>query len=177
MPTCSRCPEKIKSSLAYLSHRASLQKVEMGGGWKKAFYKHIWERLHVERAWSSTTTNTNTGKTKKKSQENKMSMNMKNRIQNSVESSDDDRGHGHGRSANGHGHGYGGSDHEEVDEMVKAAATWLTKRDAKMEVTGPANPLPTRTKANRGRGLPSGRGLPTRKRQNSSISQPSASGD
>mmetsp|Transcript_17633 Transcript_17633/g.26709 ORF Transcript_17633/g.26709 Transcript_17633/m.26709 type:complete len:451 (+) Transcript_17633:3-1355(+) len=177
MTTCSRCPEKVKSSLAYLSHRASLQKVEMGGGWKKAFYKFIWERLHVERAWSSTTTNT--GKTKKKSQENKMSMNMKNRIQNHAESSDDDRGHGHGRSANGHGHGHGhgGSDHEEVDEMVKAAATWLTKRDAKMEVTGPANPLPTRTKANRGRGLPSGRGLPTRKRQNSSISQPSASGD
>ena len=94
-------------------------------------------------------------------------------IQDPAESSNDDRGHG--RSANGHGHG--GSDHEEVDEMVKAAATWLTKRDAKMEVTGPANPLPTRTKANRGRGLPSGRGLPTRKRQNSSISQPSASGD
>ncbi len=41
------------------------------------------------------------------------------------------------------------SDNEDVDEMVKAAAQWLTKRDAQMEVTT------TKPRASRGRGLPS----------------------
>ena len=49
--TCSRCPEDIKASIAYLSHRAILQKAELSGSWKKSFFKKIWERLHTERAW------------------------------------------------------------------------------------------------------------------------------
>eukprot|EP00980_Cylindrotheca_fusiformis_P021681 scaffold8529_cov137-Cylindrotheca_fusiformis.AAC.11 len=49
---CSRCPESIKASLVFLSHRAIIQKAELSGSWKKAFFKKIWDRLHVERAWS-----------------------------------------------------------------------------------------------------------------------------
>ncbi|KAG7374069.1 hypothetical protein IV203_013164 [Nitzschia inconspicua] len=49
--SCSRCPETVKASLAYLSHRAVLQKAELGGSWKKLFFKKIWDRLHTEREW------------------------------------------------------------------------------------------------------------------------------
>jgi hypothetical protein len=49
--TCSRCPENIKASIAYLSHRAILQKAELSGSWKKSFFKKIWDRLHIEREW------------------------------------------------------------------------------------------------------------------------------
>eukprot|EP00546_Thalassionema_frauenfeldii_P018851 CAMPEP_0178900240 /NCGR_PEP_ID=MMETSP0786-20121207/3366_1 /TAXON_ID=186022 /ORGANISM="Thalassionema frauenfeldii, Strain CCMP 1798" /LENGTH=1080 /DNA_ID=CAMNT_0020571227 /DNA_START=69 /DNA_END=3310 /DNA_ORIENTATION=- len=52
MLSCSRCPESIKASLAFLMHRSSLQKAELSGSWKKSFFKHVWERLHLERAWS-----------------------------------------------------------------------------------------------------------------------------
>merc|ERR1740136_600215 len=48
---CPRCPEAIKASLVYLSHRSILQKVELGGGWKKMYFMMVWDRLHVERAW------------------------------------------------------------------------------------------------------------------------------
>lgn len=51
--SCSRCPEPIRASIAYLSHRSILQKAELSGSWKKAFFKKIWDRLHVERAWSN----------------------------------------------------------------------------------------------------------------------------
>jgi len=49
--SCNRCPEPIKASIAYLGHRAQLQKTALGGSWKKAFFKKVWDRLHVERAW------------------------------------------------------------------------------------------------------------------------------
>ena len=34
LAVCERCPETVKSSLVYLAHRASLQKSDLGGGWK-----------------------------------------------------------------------------------------------------------------------------------------------
>ena len=36
------------------------------------------------------------------------------------------------------------SDNEDVDEMVKAAAQWLTKRDAQMEVASSSKPRASR---------------------------------
>merc|ERR1712032_533414 len=51
MSNCSYCPKSIQASLAYLHHRSSFQKYELGNGWKKTFFKKIWDRLHVERAW------------------------------------------------------------------------------------------------------------------------------
>lgn len=49
--SCNRCPEPIKASIAYLGHRGVTQKAELGGSWKKSFFKKVWDRLHVERAW------------------------------------------------------------------------------------------------------------------------------
>ena len=51
--SCSKCPDAIKASLAYLMHRSVLQKAELSGSWKKTFFKRVWDRLHVERAWSN----------------------------------------------------------------------------------------------------------------------------
>lgn len=51
--SCSYCPEPIRASLAYLGHRSILQKAELRGCWKKAFFRKIWDRLHVERKWTS----------------------------------------------------------------------------------------------------------------------------
>ena len=51
--SCSRCPENIQASLAYLSHRSILQKAELSGSWKKAFFKKVWDRLHVDRTWTA----------------------------------------------------------------------------------------------------------------------------
>ena len=51
--SCAYCPEPIRASLAYLGHRSILQKAELRGCWKKAFFKKIWDRLHVERKWTS----------------------------------------------------------------------------------------------------------------------------
>lgn len=51
--SCSRCPEEVKASLAYLMHRSVLQKAELSGSWKKTFFKRVWDRLHHERAWSN----------------------------------------------------------------------------------------------------------------------------
>jgi len=124
--TCTRCPETVKSSISYLGHRASLQKVDLGGGWKKTFFKQVWDRLHVERAWS-----------KKKAKE--------------VEVEEEEES-----SAGENDNNEGESDNEEVDEMVKAAALWLTKRDAQMEVSSVAQAA-SRPKASRGRGLPTSR--------------------
>lgn len=46
MQTCPACPEPIKSSLSFLSHRSLVQKTKMKCGWKRLFYKKIWDRLY-----------------------------------------------------------------------------------------------------------------------------------
>jgi hypothetical protein len=51
LASCSKCPEPIKASLAYLGHRSVLQKSELSGSWKKTFFKKVWDRLHTERVW------------------------------------------------------------------------------------------------------------------------------
>jgi len=48
--SCSKCPEPLKASLAFLGHRSVLQKSELGGSWKKTFFKKVWDRLHIEKA-------------------------------------------------------------------------------------------------------------------------------
>lgn len=88
---------------------------------RKLFFKQVWDRLHVERAWS---------KAKK----------GKNREE--VEGDHDSFEHDAENND---------SENEEVDEMVKAAAQWLTRRDE----ASSTSTQPSRAKATRGRGLPS----------------------
>jgi len=101
---CSRCPEAVKASLAYLSNRSMLQKVELGGGWKKTYYKMVWDRLHVERAW-----------TKK---EDVIPDSPEEVMVDTVQEKDNED------SGNDSGLG------SDMEDMVKSAAAWLTERDA-----------------------------------------------
>ena len=48
---CSNCPEMVKSSLAYLTHRSLLQKNELKRGWKRALFQKVWDRLHCDKSW------------------------------------------------------------------------------------------------------------------------------
>ena len=48
---CKNCPEMIKSSLAYLTHRSLLQKNELKRGWKRDLFQKVWDRLHDKESW------------------------------------------------------------------------------------------------------------------------------
>jgi len=130
---CSRCPEAVKASLVYLSHRSILQKVELGGGWKKTYFKMVWDRLHIERAW-----------VKKDANDGGVNIAEESIAEAIKEKGDDESGNESGI----------GSD---MEDMVKAAATWLTDRDA-----GNGATQTVRTRGGRGRGPMGGRGLPCR---------------
>lgn len=44
---CEFCPEDIKSSLEYLSHRVSDEKTRLRCGWRKKYYATLWKRIHA----------------------------------------------------------------------------------------------------------------------------------
>lgn len=139
--TCRRCPSPIRASIAYLSHRAIYQKAELSGSWKKAFFKKIWDRLHVERAWVETI---------KDDPEDGISA----AGEDSEEAEDDDES---SDSGSGSDSDSGSDNGEEVgnnmNALIKAAAIWLTEQDQSKEGSGS-----TSSKANgRGRSLPSKR--------------------
>ena len=122
---CSRCPEHIQASLAYLSHRAILQKAELSGSWKKAFFKKVWDRLHSDRAWTAIEDEENF------EEEYDSDDNVTGRF-----AEQDEEGEGVARAA-----GEGGSEDDEGDDekqedvpdqmnaLIKAAAIWLTEQD------------------------------------------------
>lgn len=146
--SCSHCPEPIRASLAYLGHRSILQKAELRGCWKKAFFRKIWDRLHVERKWTSTDDGTgNSGPGNLKNDEYSEDAVIEEEGKGGV--SDDDGGDDDGESE---------SDKEEelgdhMNALIKAAAIWLTEQDA---VTDSAR-ASARASKQQGRSLPSKR--------------------
>lgn len=131
--SCSRCPEEIKASLAYLMHRSVLQKAELSGSWKKSFFQRIWQRLHNEqRTWSTPEGDV--------------------REDDSV-SSDGGIADEADDAAIGHQGSTSDSEDEEVtadmQDMIQAAAVWLCEQEA-------SDPTRSRTR----RMLPSKRSLP-----------------
>lgn len=151
LSNCRRCPEAIKSTLAYLAHRAVLQKAEMGGGWKRTFYKKVWDRLHHERNWDAASgegDNTAAG------------LQQKDGTEAGAGSGGEGGGADDDDATAKSGMSNGGS--EEVDDeavvnemgdLIKAAAVWLTERDAAEAAQA------VRTRGGRGRGLPTKRFL------------------
>lgn len=141
LASCSRCPEPIRASLAYLSHRSILQKGELSGSWKKSFFKKIWDRLHVERGWTISTEETEEDAEGSGSSEEEIE---ETRIEESGDDEEDEE-----------------VPKENVEEvlgdgmnaLIKAAAIWLTEQD---QATDTSN----RTKASRGRAVPSKRASP-----------------
>jgi hypothetical protein len=135
--TCNRCPESIKASLAFLSHRGILQKAELSGSWKKAFFKKVWDRLHVERAWSTVGADG-------EDDEDMASVSSEEEPQEE-------------ETKEGSGGAVSDSEEEKVGDnmsaLIKAAAIWLTEQD---QATDTSN----RNKTARGRTLPGKRSAP-----------------
>jgi hypothetical protein len=135
LASCNRCPEPIKASIAYLSHRSILQKGELSGSWKKGFFKKIWDRLHVERAWTSVH--------EEAEEDDEGSASSEEEIEEAraEESGGDDEVVREDEEEK-----LGGS----MDALIKAAAIWLTEQD---QATDTSN----RTKTSRARAVPSKR--------------------
>mmetsp|Transcript_5622 Transcript_5622/g.7171 ORF Transcript_5622/g.7171 Transcript_5622/m.7171 type:complete len:1249 (+) Transcript_5622:539-4285(+) len=141
LATCSRCPEAVKAFLAYLSHRSILEKNELGGGWKKSFFKIVWDRLHVERAWTSKQT--------KESTPEEESLPSDDNVDDDDDVNKEDNGD---EVEEGNNEGGNETMDGELGDMVKAAAQWLTDRDAGSESLQVKS---SKSKGTRGRGLPS----------------------
>jgi hypothetical protein len=112
--SCNRVPEEVKASLAYLMHRSVLQKAELSGSWKKTFFKRVWDRLHVERVWSTADGNV-------RDDDSASSESIPQEVE------DDDDAMGHSGSASD-------SEEEEVatemHDMIQSAAVWLCEQEA-----------------------------------------------
>ncbi|CAB9508764.1 expressed unknown protein [Seminavis robusta] len=141
---CAKCPEPIKASLAYLTHRSVLQKAELGGSWKKTFFKKVWDRLHSERAWEG--------------EEEEVDGKEGDEAGSVDGSNGNDGGGDDGDPAAGNGGGDSETEDEELGEgmenLIAAAAIWLTEQE-------------TTDGGSRGRSS-SRRGLPNAKRPASS---------
>lgn len=138
--TCSRCPGPIKASIAYLGHRAIHQKTELSGSWKKAYFKKIWERLHVERAWVEAI--------KDEGEDGaSVSSGDDDHVDEDMEEADGKDGENDSGSENGE-EGKGGN----MNALIHAAAIWLTEQDQTKDVSGSGG-----KGGGRGRSLPSKR--------------------
>lgn len=138
MLSCSRCPESIKASLAYLIHRGTLQKAELSGSWKKTFFKRVWERLHLERAW----TKADNGEPKNDEDDSSSDDDP------IAAAADDDKADNGGSNSDSDEEDLG----EDMADLVKAAAVWLSEQEATNDSF--------RSKNSRGRSLPAKRPLP-----------------
>lgn len=124
--SCARCPEPIKASLAYLSHRSILQKAELSGSWKKALFQQVWNRLHVERGWTAIDDEDNEDEYSS-DEDGAAAMPDDDDVADSASKEDGREGASDGEK-------------EEVGEsmnaLIKAAAMWLTEQDAATDTKG-----------------------------------------
>jgi hypothetical protein len=135
MASCTRCPEPIKASLAYLLHRGTLQKAELSGSWKKTFFKRVWERLHLERAWSKTEDGEADDDNGSTSGDNHAALEDVKADTNGSNSDSEEEDLG-----------------DDMADLIKAAAVWLSEQEATTETP--------KGRGGRGRGLPGKRPLP-----------------
>jgi len=147
--SCSRCPENIQASLAYLSHRSILQKAELSGSWKKAFFKKVWDRLHVDRTWTAIEDDDEGGANEEESVDS-------NEVDTHHEEDGfDDAGEDAEEEGNEDDEGNDdGSENanlgDQMNALIKAAAIWLTEQDEAQDAA-------RQGKSSKGRTLPSKR--------------------
>lgn len=136
--SCTRCPEHVKASLAYLGHRGIHQKAQLSGSWKKTFFKKVWDRLHVERAWDTN---------------GEEEADDDAAVPGAEGNEDDSAGKAAAAASGENGGDSETEDEEELGEgmnaLIKAAAIWLTEQDGT-----PAGDASARSNRGRGRGLP-----------------------
>lgn len=133
--SCSRCPEHVKASLAYLGHRSILQKAELSGSWKKSFFAKVWHRLHVERDWTSNDDDADGEQGDDSAEE---------QADNEAAAPEDEEAKesppaAAAAAASGDAGSDSGEEKEEpgdqMNALIKAAAIWLTEQDAAIEST------------------------------------------
>lgn len=105
--SCSHCPVSIRSSLAFLGHRAIQQKAELGGSWKKNFFQRVWDRLHTNSDWGESN--------EADDADSSYSEGWKD---TNEEVSDHDRDEVVGEDRG-----------DQMNALIKAAAIWLTEQD------------------------------------------------
>ena len=116
--SCNYCPEPIKASLAYLSHRSILQKTELSGSWKKVFFQKVWDRLHVNRGWTSVDDVPRNSDASGSGEDDHEEDDEDDEEQDDEEGSDSDGEDGKKGGPN------------QMNALIKAAAIWLTNQDA-----------------------------------------------
>lgn len=131
--SCSRCPESIKASISYLSHRGVHQKTELSGSWKKTYFKKIWDRLHVDREWVDALKNDGEEGAPVLSDSVDEDSAGEDDENDDSDSENDDEGEGGNMNA-----------------LIQAAAIWLTEQDTK----------DGNSAGKKGRNLPSKRSAP-----------------
>jgi hypothetical protein len=128
--SCSYCPEPIKASLAYLGHRSILQKAELSGSWKKAFFKKVWDRLHTERGWKSMDDDQVPMDIESNVDDVKTETTAADETAEVEDDDEEDKDEGEGDEEDV---GSDSDNEEEFDEqmniLIKAAAVWLTEQD------------------------------------------------
>jgi hypothetical protein len=122
--SCSRCPENVKASLAYLAHRGILQKAELSGSWKRSFFKKIWDRLHIERTWSSVDDEDGVSQGDDGLMEEADAENMEAAADEDGKDDDHD-----GTDSENEDLG------DQMNALIKAAAIWLTENDQANDTT------------------------------------------
>lgn len=159
--SCSRCPEPIKASLAYLSHRSILQKAELSGSWKRTYFKKVWERLHVDRAWTPIDDELDDDEDDESS--------VEEQEENDQDSSEDEENEDGDEGSASEKEESGG----QMSALIQAAAIWLTEQDqttdsSKLRATkgrtlpGKRSGGPSSSGSKGGRGATS---LPTKRRR------------
>jgi hypothetical protein len=137
--SCSRCPENIKASIAYLGHRAILQKAELSGSWKKFFFKKVWDRLHNEKEWVDATQDDEDGGSVS-------TVGGDGREEEAEDSKAEQDTAGEDEDEEGSEAGDGQPSSNSMNALIKAAAIWLTKDEKTKDGSG--------AKSSRGRTLP-----------------------
>lgn len=142
MNTCSSVPEDVKSSLCYLQHRSLLQKIELGAQWKSKIFKKVWNRLHHE-DWSNFDYSSPPGLVKALSISDEQDQPEESGIltqRESLEETDHTSNYTDNHSSSYAVEDDVDNDEEEasealrgMQEMIKAAAIWLSERDAEQE--------------------------------------------
>ena len=173
--SCSRCPENIQASLAYLSHRSILQKAELSGSWKKAFFKKVWDRLHVDRTWTAIEDDDGDVNEEEDEEESVNSDEEEVHDEEGFTEEGDEEDEEDGEEDNDDNSDKADlGDH--MNALIKAAAIWLTEQDEAQEAarqgrSSKGRTLPSKRKDSSGGSSKGGRAatsLPTSKRRRTS---------
>lgn len=141
---CFHAPLDVKASLCYLYHRSLLQRQDLAGQWKFAFFKGVWNRLHQHNIIESSSNAANDADVSSASASNGRGKSSDSR-EDALDEDDDNtdtllppigRNQHFARNTRGSPEGEAQPNADEMKgmkDLIKAAALWLSERDAEQE--------------------------------------------